>query len=169
MRDLRNPIHFLLIILLIPAFSRIVGQGIEQSIPDTDSVIISWFETRPGIILPKEETEISALIYNSSTDLLKGLTASIEVPEGIQVNAGTNTQFMDLRPQEVKRLVWQATAKKAGSFKLALTVRTGSDSTLSIRSLAVVTHRDPRHEYLNTIGSWDILSPASYSPGKKYK
>ncbi len=108
----------------------------------------------PEYLLPKETSEISALIYNPSKDPLKSLSVSIEVPEGIQVE-GSLTQNLDLRPQEVKRIVWKATAKKAGSFKLRLTVNSDADSTSSVQWLKVVAHRDPRHEYMTATGSWE--------------
>jgi hypothetical protein len=154
MRKFKNPIYFLILIQLFPAFGLITGQGIEQSTPVSHAVNIPWFEARPGIMQPKEASEISALLYNPSTNLLKSLAASIEVPEGIQVD-GLRTQRLDLRPQEVKRIVWHATAKTAGSFKLRLTVKSDADSTSSVQWIKVVTQRDPRHEYLTDVGSWE--------------
>jgi hypothetical protein len=154
MKKLRIPIYFLLLIQMFPAFCAITGQGIEQSAPVSISVTIPWFETRPGILLPKETSEISALIFNPSTNHLKSLSAFIEVPEGIQIE-GNLIQNLDLRPQEVKRIVWLATAKKAGSFKLRLTVTSNSDTTSSVQWLKVVTHRDPRHEYVTAMGYWE--------------
>ncbi len=154
MKKPRNPLRFLLLVLMFPAFYPITAQGIEQSAPPSNPVKIPWFETSPGIVLPRETSEISAIIYNPSTDPIKSLSASIKVPEGIQVE-GSLTQKLDLRPQEVKRLVWQATAKKAGSFKLTLTVKSQADSTSSVQWLKVVPRRDPRHEYMTATGSWE--------------
>ncbi len=154
MKKLRNSIYFLLLIQMFPAFCIISGQGIAQSTPVSLSATIPWFETSPGILLPKETSEISALIHNPSKDPLKSLSVSIEVPEGIQVE-GSLTQNLDLRPQEVKRIVWKATAKKAGSFKLTLTVKSHADSTSSVQWLKVVLRKDPRHEYMTATGSWE--------------
>jgi hypothetical protein len=154
MKKLRNPIYLLLLIQMFASFCEIAAQGIEQSAPASLSANIPWFETRPGIVIPRETSEISALIYNPSREPLKGLSASIRVPENIQVE-GSLTQNLDLRPQEVKRIVWQATAKKAGSFKLMLTVKSHADSTSSVQWLKVVTRRDPKHEYMTAAGSWE--------------
>ncbi len=151
MKKLRNSTYFL---LLCTAFCQISAQGIQQTATALNPVRITWFETSPGILLPDELSEISAIIYNSSTDPLENLSASIGIPEGIQIE-GSLTQKLDLRPQEVKRIVWQATAKKAGSFKLTLTVMSRADSASSVQWLKVVPRRDPRHEYMTATGSWE--------------
>ena len=77
MKKLRNPFYLLLLIQMFPAVCRIAAQGIEQSAPAALSANIPWFETRPGIMLPRETSEISALIYNPSKDPIQSLSASI--------------------------------------------------------------------------------------------
>jgi hypothetical protein len=154
MKKLRNPAYFLLLLQLFPAFCQITAQGTGQSMPVSHSVTISWFETRPGILLPQETSEISALIYNPSEDPVKNLSASIETPAGIQVE-GRPIQNLDLGSHELKRIVWKTTAKKAGTWQLRLAVKSTADSTSSVQWLKVVTHRDPRHEYVTAMGSWE--------------
>jgi hypothetical protein len=154
MKKSRIPICLLLLIQLFPAFLTLTGQGIENSGPAPLPVKIPWFQASPGIMLPKESSEISAVIYNPSKESVKSLSVSIAAPDGIGVK-GSLTQKTDLQPQEVKRLVWQATAKKTGSFKLTITVKSGTDSTSSVQWIKVVSSRDPRYEYVTSAGSWE--------------
>jgi len=130
------------------------GQNSEKSSPVSGVVLIPWFETRLGLIMPREESEISAWIHNTSKDPLHKLTASIELSGGLRIESGSAVQTLDLRPLESKRLVWQVTATQAGSFRLKLNVKSDAESTNATQWLNVVTHRDPRHELQITSGSW---------------
>jgi len=130
------------------------GQKSEQSSTDSAVVLIPWFETSPGLIMPMEKSEISTWIYNTSKDPLPKLTATIELPEGLRLKSGSSVQILSLRPLESKRIVWQVTAWQTGLFRLKLTVKTDTESSNAIQWLSVVTQRDPRHEFQTTSGSW---------------
>jgi hypothetical protein len=156
MKTLTNPFYCLMIILMMSAPGLVNGQTSGQSAQISDFISVPWFETRPGIILPKETSEIFAVIYNPSGEYLQNLVTAIEVPADILLNTGLQTQLLDLRPQEVKRFVWLVTAKRIGSFKLKLTIKSNNDSISSVQSLKVVLHRDPRHEYMTSAGTWEV-------------
>lgn len=154
MKKVRNPICLLLLLQIFPAFITIKGQGLEKTGPASLPVKIAWFQSNPGIMLPNESSEISAVLYNPSKDPVKSLAASIEAPAGIRIK-GSRGQNLDLQPQETKRIAWQVMSEKAGSYKIALTVISGTDSASSVQWIRVVTSRDARHEYVTAMGAWE--------------
>jgi hypothetical protein len=122
---------------------------------DAQNIVkVDWFKIQPGILKPKERSEITAVIQNTTPGLFKNIEVALNIPEGLSLCIGSISQSIDLRPMEIRRLVWQVSPIRAGAFRVELYLKSGSFSIADSLWLNAVDKRDPKHEFQTLNGAW---------------
>lgn len=120
----------------------------------TSALAIPWFEIRPGLLKPGEQTTVTAWVQNTTASPLPGTTVSLMLPNGLALAGGPGSSSLDLRPKEAKRLIWQVSALKSGVFLIRMQADVQDLRYRAAQWVTVTTKRDPKREFRTLEGAW---------------